>query len=64
MPWKSSGDVSMRTRITFSPWFAIAAARSASNTALPTAAPGDAFRPAVIFLALCFAEGSNWSRNS
>ena len=45
MPWKSSGDVSMRTRMTFSPCWAISNARSALNTALPTAAPGDAFRP-------------------
>ena len=64
MPWKSSGDVSMRTRMTFSPCCAISNARSALKTALPTAAPGDAFSPAVSFCAEDLAVGSNWSRSS
>ena len=44
-PWMSSGVVSHRTRITGSPARPRASAVSASNTALPTAAPGDALRP-------------------
>ena len=38
----SSGDVSRRTRTTFSPLAAQATASSAVNTTLPQAAPGDA----------------------
>ena len=52
MPWMSSGVVSMRTRITSSPCLPRASAVSASNTTAPTAAPGDAFRPWAITLAL------------
>ncbi len=48
IPWKSSGEVSTRTRTTFSPRAAQATASSASKTARPTAAPGDAFRPLTI----------------
>ena len=42
MPWMSSGLVSMRTRITLSPFCARASASSAENTAIPDAAPGEA----------------------
>src|SRR5437899_2024016 len=45
IPWKSSGDVSGRTRITSWPFFFIASASSASNTTSPVAAPGEAGRP-------------------
>ena len=45
MPWKSSGEVSTRTRTTFSPRATHSTATSALKTARPTAAPGDAFRP-------------------
>src|ERR1017187_8751021 len=45
MPWKSSGEVSGRTRTTSCFWPLSATARSASKTARPVAAPGDAFRP-------------------
>ena len=45
MPWRSSGDVSGRTRMTFSPASACASASSAVKYTLPTAAPGDALRP-------------------
>ena len=41
----SSGEVSRRTRTTFSPFSAHATASSAVNTILPQAAPGDAPRP-------------------
>jgi len=50
MPCRSSGLVSRRTRMTFSPASACSTARAESNTALPTAAPGDALTPVVIFL--------------
>ena len=64
MPWKSSGDVSIRTRTTFSPRSTHSTAVSASNTARPTAAPGEALRPFTIFVAVLSAFGSNWSRRS
>ena len=47
MPWKSSGEVSRRTRITAWPARPSFSARSASNTTVPQAAPGDAGRPVV-----------------
>ncbi len=45
MPWKSSGVVSSRTRITCSPAFPLASASSAVNTIAPAAAPGEALTP-------------------
>ena len=45
MPRRSSGLVSLRTRITSSPCSAHSTAVSESKTALPTAAPGEAFIP-------------------
>ena len=45
IPWKSSGDVSRRARMTGSPSLAHCSARSGSKTSLPTAAPGEAARP-------------------
>ena len=59
MPWKSSGDVSMRTRMTFSPCSTHSTAVSASNTARPTAAPGEALRPLTMRFAVSSAFGSN-----
>ena len=56
IPCTSSGLVSIRTRITDSPSFAIASARSASNTALPYAAPGEAASP--VASTSTFADGS------
>jgi hypothetical protein len=47
MPWKSSGDVSRRTRIADCPARPIFSARSASNTTVPQAAPGLAGSPVV-----------------
>ena len=47
MPWKSSGEVSRRTRITDWPARPSFSARSASKTAVPHAAPGEAGRPVV-----------------
>ena len=41
MPWTSSGEVSLRTRMTFSPRSAASAASSAVKYTRPTAAPGD-----------------------
>ncbi len=60
MPLRSSGFVSRRTRITCSPASAIASARSESNTALPTAAPGDAFMP----FAICSAAADSSKRGN
>ena len=48
MPATSSGDVSARTRMTFSSRRAISTAFSGSNTTLPTAAAGVAGRPLAI----------------
>ena len=45
MPWRSSGVVSRRTRMTSAPASARRTAVSESNTASPTAAPGDALIP-------------------
>ena len=45
MPWRSSGDVSGRTRITRSPASWRSSASSAVKYTWPTAAPGDALRP-------------------
>ena len=45
MPWMSSGVVSQRTRMTFSPREPRISAVSASKTTSPTAAPGEAGRP-------------------
>ena len=47
IPCRSSGDVSGRTSTTASPCSAAASASSAVKYTLPTAAPGDAFRPLV-----------------
>ena len=48
MPPKSSGLVSRRTKITFSPFFEASKAFLESNTTAPTAAPGDAGMPRAI----------------
>ena len=64
MPWMSSGLVSRRTRMTFSPARACFSASSAENTILPDAAPGEAGRPLAITLrgALGSSVGcSSWS---
>ena len=57
MPWKSSGEVSIRTRTTRSPRPTQATASSAEKTARPTAAPGEAFRPRAIRVADWRAAG-------
>mmetsp|Transcript_45450 Transcript_45450/g.73758 ORF Transcript_45450/g.73758 Transcript_45450/m.73758 type:complete len:205 (+) Transcript_45450:2056-2670(+) len=67
MPWISSGLVSIRTRITFSPFLALSSASSAVKTTVPLAAPGEAGRPFVriFFSALGSRIGCNsWSSNS
>ena len=62
MPWAaaippiSSGDVSSLTKITFSPFAAMASALSAVKTTLPTAAPGEAGRPFAIGESLAFGS--------
>ena len=45
IPCRSSGVVSLRTRMTSSPCSAHSTAVAQSKTALPTAAPGEAFIP-------------------
>ena len=58
MPWMSSGEVSMRTRITASPLAAMRSASSALNTTLPETAPGEAGRPlAIRSRSRCRVEG-------
>ncbi len=42
MPWMSSGTVSIRTSMTFLPFWAQATASSAVKTTWPAAAPGEA----------------------
>ncbi len=67
MPWMSSGEVSSRTRMTASPAVPSRSASPASNTILPTAAPGDAFRPVAITSRGAFGSMvgcSSWSRDS
>jgi hypothetical protein len=64
MPWMSSGLVSMRTRMTASPFCARASASSALNTTMPEAAPGEAGSPLASTLrgALGSSVGcSSWS---
>ena len=58
IPTRSSGLVSRRTRITFLPALLISNARFESNTASPTAAPGDAGIPRAISTRL--PRVSNW----
>ena len=48
IPWKSSGEVSIRTSTTRSPLATHSTAVSASKTARPTAAPGEALSPLAI----------------
>ena len=59
IPVMSSGDVSRRTRITFSPLAAHSTASSAVNTILPQAAPGDAPSAFAIGVAAFSAAASN-----
>ena len=62
MPWRSSGLVSGRTRMTFSPAWACSSASSAVKYTAPTAAPGEALRPLAIDVNV--ALGSNWGWRS
>ena len=67
MPFRSSGEVSMRTRI--ARWFfslSIFSASSAKNTTGPVAAPGDAGSPFTMTLAFFIAvlSKTGWSSSS
>ena len=65
MPFRSSGLVSRRTRMTASPAAASSTARAESKTALPTAAPGDALTPVAILVTLALVSNvGNISRAS
>ncbi len=64
IPFKSSGEVSRRTRITFSPAAASTSASCAVNTILPVAAPGDAGSPFERTLAFAIAAVSNTGCNN
>ncbi len=59
IPSISSGDVSVRTKITFFPALAFSKATGAEKTISPTAAPGEAGNPEVIGSALAKAFWSN-----
>ena len=59
IPVISSGEVSSRTRTTFSPLAFHASASSAENTILPQAAPGDAPSPLPAGVAALSAAASN-----
>ena len=61
IPCTSSGLVSIRTRMTFSPCFAISSARPASKTALPYAAPGEAASPVAMISTLAAGSMRRWS---
>ena len=56
----SSGEVSRRTRTTFSPRSAHSLASSAEKTILPEAAPGEAPRALPMMAAFFRASASNW----
>ena len=56
IPTISSGEVSARTKITFSPFECLSSASLAENANLPVPAPGPAGNPLVI--GLCFAKSS------
>ncbi|CAB4571512.1 unannotated protein [freshwater metagenome] len=66
IPCTSSGLVSLRTRMTFSPRSAASAASSAEKYTLPTAAPGEAARPVAItrLLPASNCGCKTWSRCS
>ena len=65
MPFRSSGLVSRRTRMTASPASASSTARAESKTARPTAAPGDALTPVVILVTSALVSNAgNISRAS
>ncbi len=61
MPWMSSGLVSTRTRMTFSPRCDQLSAVSASSTILPEAAPGEAGRPVVMTSRCASGSSVGWS---
>src|SRR5450759_1198889 len=63
-PWMSSGVVSKRTRMTFSPLPPRSAASSAENERAPTAAPGEAGRPFTMTGATCSGSMPGWSSAS
>ena len=50
----SSGEVSIRTRMTLRPWLLSSSASSDENTISPQAAPGEAGRPVAITLRSAF----------
>ena len=60
MPSISSGEVSRRTRMTFSPRSAHSLASPAVKTTRPQAAPGEAGRPLPMGEAFLSAAVSNW----
>ena len=67
MPWMSSGEVSMRTRMTLRSAFLAASASSELNTISPEAAPGEAGRPVAMTLRSAFGSMvgcSSWSREA
>ena len=63
-PAMSSGVVSKRTRMTFSPLPPRSAASSAEKDSEPTAAPGEAGRPFTMTVALCVGSMPGWSSAS
>jgi hypothetical protein len=67
MPWMSSGLVSMRARMTASPFAARLSASSALNTMVPDAAPGLAGKPFDSTVRAAFGSSvgcSNWSSDA
>ena len=64
IPAKSSGEVSIRIKITSSPFAASASASSAKKTILPVAAPGDAGKPFAQTFADLIASSSKTGCNN
>ena len=60
----SSGEVSARTKTTFSPLLCLTSASSAVNANLPVPAPGPAAKPSAIGVALANSSLSNPGRSN
>ena len=64
IPTISSGEVSARTKTTFSPLACLASASSAVNASLPVPAPGPAAKPVAIGVAFFNSFLSNSGNNN
>ena len=60
IPWMSSGEVSIRTRITFWPALPRSSASSAVSTTMPVAAPGEAGSPLASTVRSAVGSRAGW----